>query len=221
MCRWRRTGSGPCLLPLAPSQTALWSSPKTASFANSASWVLNPRTTRTEHWNISTRASWTRPESRCGISSRCWDCCVLLSLCEPAVVLYFRWRCVKPLETPLKQKPGVNTAKTPARKKVTLTTKRYLQHHKNSVKLERYNMFTSYCSLYKETITYHYTLQLYNHNVLYQNCFYCPPFVLAEITLLFFYTKVTSIVKNISFSFSLKKQKQKQETKSTLGKVSK
>lgn len=54
-----------------------------------------------------------------------YDC-----FCEPANVIHCRWRCVRPLETPLKQKLGVNTVKAQVRTKtlllLTLTAKRYL-----------------------------------------------------------------------------------------------
>lgn len=56
-------------------------------------------------------------------------------VCFPPVnamfnVMYSRWRCVRPLETPLKQKPGANTARAQPRRNppllLILTAKRYL-----------------------------------------------------------------------------------------------
>lgn len=134
VCRWRRRGSGPCSLPSAPWRTALWSSPRTASSESSALWVLKPRTTLTEPWNTSTRASWTRPEWRYGSSHGFTQVLykVFVSMCENMVVIYRRWRCVRRLETQLRRKPGANTPRAPARTNPpllqTLTAKRYLQH---------------------------------------------------------------------------------------------
>lgn len=141
VCRWRTRGSSRCLLPSALWQTALWSLPRTASSASSALWVLKPRKTRTELWNISTRALWTPQEWRYGSShgfttehACCWHYCCL-SICEPTVVNYSRWRCVRPLETPLKQKLGANIPRAQARTNPplpqTLTAKRYLQTQNN------------------------------------------------------------------------------------------
>lgn len=134
VCRWRRRGSGPCSLPSAPWRTALWSSPRTASSESSALWVLKPRTTLTEPWNTSTRASWTRPEWRYGSSHGFTQVLykVFVSMCENMVVIHRRWRCVRRLETQLRRKPGANTPRAPARTNPpllqTLTAKRYLQH---------------------------------------------------------------------------------------------
>lgn len=50
---------------------------------------------------------------------------------NPTVVVYSRWRCVRLLETPPKQKPGANIPKAHARTNppllMLLTTKRYLR----------------------------------------------------------------------------------------------
>lgn len=114
VCRWRRRGSSQCSPPSAQWQTALWSSPRTASSASSVLWALSPRKTRRELCSILTRASWTRPEWRwgscCGLSAAVDTMVVPLS-CEPSVVHSSRWRCVKTLETPQRPEPGVNTAR--------------------------------------------------------------------------------------------------------------
>lgn len=137
VCRWRRRGSGPCSLPSAPWRTALWSSQRTASSESSALWVLKPRTTLTEPWNTSTRASWTRPEWRYGSSHGFTQVLykVFVSMYENLVVIHRRWRCVRRLETQLRRKPGANTPRAPARTNPpllqTLTAKRYLNTHTN------------------------------------------------------------------------------------------
>lgn len=123
VCRWKMRGSSRCLPPSAPWQTALSSSPRTASSESSDLWASSPRTTRLEPCGILTRASWTRPGWRWGDRCRsesCWEDCSFSFTREWGVVRSSRWRCAKTLETPQRPEPGVSTARAQEQRKPLL-----------------------------------------------------------------------------------------------------